>query len=62
MSRYTITFTSNDRSDPDAVIGYDPRLRTLFLHAFSDETGDNLAFAPQIEDDKQVEPLKRLGR
>ena len=43
MSRYTITFTSNDRSDPDAVIGYDPPLRTFFLQAFPDETGDGLA-------------------
>jgi hypothetical protein len=29
MSRYTITVTSNHRSDPDAVIGYDPPLRTF---------------------------------
>ncbi|CAM5323205.1 hypothetical protein ATER59S_00157 [Aquamicrobium terrae] len=43
MSRYTITVTSNDRSDPDAVIGYDPPLRTFFLQAFPDESGDDLA-------------------
>lgn len=44
MSRYTITVTSSDsRSDPDAVIGYDPPLRTFFLQAFPDETGDDLA-------------------
>jgi hypothetical protein len=43
MSRYTITVTSNGRSDPDAVIGYDPPLRTFFLQAFPDETGDDLA-------------------
>ena len=44
MSRYTITVTSSDgRSDPDATIGYDPPLRTFFLQAFPDETGDDLA-------------------
>ncbi len=42
MSRYTITVTSNGRYDPDAVIGYDPPLRTFFLQAFPDETGDDL--------------------
>ena len=44
MSRYTITVTSSDsRFDPDAVIGYDPPLRTFFLQAFPDESGDDLA-------------------
>lgn len=43
MSRYTITVTSNGRSDPDAVIGYDRPLRTFFLQAFPDESGDDLA-------------------
>jgi hypothetical protein len=43
MGRYTITVTGNDRSDPDAVIGYDPPLRTFFLQAFPDESGDDLA-------------------
>jgi hypothetical protein len=43
MSRYTITVTSTGRSDPDAVIGYDPPLRTFFLQAFPDESGDDLA-------------------
>lgn len=43
MSRYTITVTSDHRSDPNAVIGYDPPLRTLFLQAFPDESGDDLA-------------------
>jgi hypothetical protein len=43
MSRYTITVTSHGRSDPDAVIGYDPPLTTFFLQAFPDDTGDNLA-------------------
>lgn len=43
MSHYTITVTSDGRSDPDAVIGYDPPLRTFFLQAFPDENGDDLA-------------------
>jgi hypothetical protein len=43
MSRYTITVTGKYRTDPDAVIGYDPPLRTFFLQAFPDESGDDLA-------------------
>ncbi len=43
MSRYIIIVTSDDRSDPDAIIGYDPPLRTFFLQAFPDESGDDLA-------------------
>lgn len=42
-SRYILTVTSDERSDPDAVIGYDPPLRTFFLQAFPDESGDDLA-------------------
>ncbi|MDG4890035.1 MULTISPECIES: hypothetical protein [unclassified Mesorhizobium] len=44
MSRYTITVTGTvtgqSRSDPDAVIGYDPPLRTYFLQAFLHEETD----------------------
>ncbi len=47
MSRYTITVTfiatGDHRSDPEAVIGYDPPLRTFFVQAFPDESGDDLA-------------------
>lgn len=43
MSRYAITVTSQGRSDTQAIIGYDPPLRTFFLQAFPDETGDDLA-------------------
>lgn len=43
MSRYTITVTSDDHTDPDATIGYDAPLRTFFLQAFPDKTGDDLA-------------------
>ncbi len=44
MSRYTITVTGTvtgqGHSDPDAVIGYDPPLRTYFLQAFPHEETD----------------------
>ncbi|WP_027170235.1 hypothetical protein [Mesorhizobium sp. WSM3224] len=43
MSRYTITVTGPDRSDPDAVIGYDPPLRTYFLQAFPHQETDEPA-------------------
>ncbi len=43
ISRYTITVTSEDHTDPDATIGYDPPLRSFFLQAFPDESGDNLS-------------------
>ncbi|MGX5851066.1 hypothetical protein ACWGTO_28790 [Mesorhizobium sp. PL10] len=51
MSRYTITVTGTvtgtvsrqGRSDPDAIIGYDPPLRTYFLQAFPHEVTDEPA-------------------
>jgi len=44
MSRYTITVNGSDsRSDPDATIGYDPALRTFFLQAFADDSGEDRA-------------------
>ena len=43
MSRYTITVTGQGRSDPDAIIGYDPPLRTYFLQAFPHEETDDPA-------------------
>lgn len=54
MSRYTITVTSDHRSDPDAVIGYDPPLRTFFLQAFPEESGDDLALWLGIRDREYV--------
>lgn len=59
MSRYTITVTSDDRSDPDAVIGYDPPLRTFFLQAFPDESGDDLALWLGTRD-REYETLEAL--
>lgn len=34
MSRYAITISSPARTDDNAVIGYDPPLRTYFAQAF----------------------------
>lgn len=40
MSRYSVTIRSEGIADDNAVIGYDPPLRTYFLHAFENpETG-----------------------
>ncbi|MDI6028968.1 hypothetical protein QBK99_22605 [Corticibacterium sp. UT-5YL-CI-8] len=43
MSRYTITVTSNGRSDPEGAIGYDPPLQTFFVQAFPHEVTDDPA-------------------
>ena len=43
MSRYAITVTRQGRLDPDAVIGYDPPLRTYFLQAFPHQETDEPA-------------------
>ncbi|RWJ01278.1 hypothetical protein [Mesorhizobium sp.] len=47
MSRYTITVTGTvtgqSRSDPEAIIGYDPPLRTFFLQAFPHDVTDDPA-------------------
>lgn len=43
MSRYDITVNHAGNSDSDAVIGYDPPLKTFFLQAFPDKSGDDLA-------------------
>ncbi|WP_244571436.1 hypothetical protein [Mesorhizobium carmichaelinearum] len=47
MSRYTITVTGtvtgHSRSDREAIIGYDPPLRTYFLQAFPHEETDEPA-------------------
>ena len=43
MSRYTITVTGQGRSDSEAIIGYDPPLRTFFVQAFPHEVTDDPA-------------------
>lgn len=41
MSRHPVTIRSKGIADDNAVIGYDPPLRTYFLHAFEDpNTGE----------------------
>ena len=60
MSRYAITVTGSDgRFDPDASIGYDPPLRTLFLQAFPDGTGDDIALWLGTSD-RQFETINAL--
>lgn len=36
MSRHPVTVRSSTRTDDNAVIGYDPPMRTYFLQAFED--------------------------
>ena len=43
MSRYTVTVRTDEEADDNAVIGYDPPLRTFFLQAFPDEQTDEYA-------------------
>jgi len=40
MSRHAVTVRSATRTDGNAVIGYDPPMRTYFLQAFEDEERD----------------------
>ena len=43
MSRHTVMVKTKTEADEDAVIGYDPPLRTFFLQAFPDEETDEYA-------------------
>ncbi|CUX72163.1 MULTISPECIES: hypothetical protein [Agrobacterium] len=43
MSRHTVTVKSSSKTDENAVIGYDPPLRSFFLTAFPDEETDESA-------------------
>jgi hypothetical protein len=38
MSRHPVIVRSADRADENAIIGYDPPMRTYFLQAFEDPT------------------------
>lgn len=40
MSRHTVIVIGPTRTDDDAIIGYDPPLRTFFLQAFPDPETD----------------------
>ncbi|MGX5805633.1 hypothetical protein ACWGS9_31075 [Bradyrhizobium sp. Arg314] len=65
MSRYTITVTGTvtrqGRSDPQAIIGYDPPLRTYFLQAFPHEVTDEPALWLGTHD-QAFEALEDLHR
>ncbi|GGG13881.1 hypothetical protein GCM10010924_48770 [Rhizobium wenxiniae] len=43
MSRHIVTVIGPARTDRDAIIGYDPPLRTFFLQAFPDPETDACA-------------------
>ncbi|WFS69533.1 hypothetical protein CFBP4996_26435 (plasmid) [Agrobacterium leguminum] len=59
MSRHPVTVTKGDKADPNAVIGYDPPLRTFFLQAFPDpETEENeLWLGMQLEEFPSLESI-----
>jgi hypothetical protein len=59
MSRYTITVTGMGRSDPDAIIGYDPPLRTFFLQAFPHQVADDPALWLGTRD-REIDTLAAL--
>lgn len=59
MSRYTLTVASDERSDSDATIGYDPPLPSFFLQAFPDESDDALALWLGTSD-REYETLEAL--
>jgi hypothetical protein len=61
MSRYTITVTrtASRHADPDATIGYDRPLQTLFLQAFPEADGEDLELWLGT-DFREFETLSRL--
>lgn len=63
MSRYTITVTGHGKTDPDAVIGYDPPLGTFFLQAFPDENGEDLALwlGTELGEFRSLEKLRQAA-
>ena len=66
MSRYTITVSGHGRSDPEAIIGYDPPLRTFFLQAFPHEVTDDPAaldrhLRSRVQDARRTPPCAALA-
>jgi hypothetical protein len=62
MSRYTIIVTGHGcRADPEAIIGYDPPLRTFFVQAFPHEVTDDPALWLGTYD-QEFEALEDLHR
>ncbi|MBB3948460.1 hypothetical protein GGQ73_004447 [Rhizobium skierniewicense] len=59
MSRYEVEVKSETRIDPEAVIGFDPPLRTYFITAFPDEETDEpyLWLGTRIEEFPSLEAL-----
>lgn len=45
MSRYAVTLPKGERTDDEAIIGFDPPLRTFFLQGFE---GDDEFGTPEI--------------
>lgn len=64
MSRYTVTVKTDGETDENAVIGYDPPLRTFFLQAFPDEETDEYAlwFGTLLEQHPSLESIIESAR
>lgn len=64
MSRYTVTVKTDGEADENAVIGYDPPLRTFFLQAFPDEETDEYAlwFGTLLEQHLSLESIIESAR
>ncbi|PZR75900.1 MAG: hypothetical protein DI537_44675 [Stutzerimonas stutzeri] len=64
MSRYTVTVKTDGETDENAVIGYDPPLRTFFLQAFPDEETDEYAlwFGTLLEQHQSLESIIESAR
>ena len=64
MSRYTVTVKTDEETDENAVIGYDPPLRTFFLQAFPDEETDEYAlwFGTLLEQYPSLESIIESAR
>lgn len=64
MSRHTVTVKTDGETDENAVIGYDPPLRTFFLQAFPDEETDEYAlwFETLLEQHQSLESIIESAR
>lgn len=64
MSRYTVEVVKDTATDSEAVIGYDPPLRTFFLQAFfHPETDDpELWIGTVLEEYPSIEDLANKAK
>lgn len=64
MSRFTVTVKTDTETDHDAVIGYDPPLRTFFLQAFPHPETDEYAlwFGTMLEQYASLESIIERAR